>query len=232
MWSTASSDASLAGAPLAVRTDRRARRLRLRMTGGRLVLTVPAGMSRRRALAWAAGQEGWARDVLATALQPAPIEPGEDVPFRGAALRIVWRPELPRTVRRVGDRLELGGPESGVERRVLGWLRAEALALLTSETEACARRLGVALAGVSVGDPCGRWGSCSSAGAIRYSWRLVMAPDFVRAATVAHEAAHLVHMHHQPSFHALVRELLGADPAPARAWLRREGAGLHAIGRN
>ena len=57
-----------------------------------------------------------------------------------------------------------------------------------------------------------------------------MAPDFVRRATVAHEVAHLVHMNHGPDFHALVEALLGTDPAPARRWLRREGAALHRIG--
>jgi predicted metal-dependent hydrolase len=38
-------------------------------------------------------------------------------------------------------------------------------------------------------------------------------------------------MNHGPAFHALVAELFGADPAPAREWLRREGAGLHRFGR-
>jgi len=84
---------------------------------------------------------------------------------------------------------------------------------------------------VGVGDPVSRWGSCSASGTIRYSWRLVLAPDFVRRATVAHEVAHRVHLNHGRDFHALVATLLGADPAPARAWLRREGAGLHRFGR-
>ncbi|MDP8994550.1 MAG: M48 family metallopeptidase, partial [Pseudomonadota bacterium] len=84
---------------------------------------------------------------------------------------------------------------------------------------------------VAVGDPISRWGSCSSSAAIRYSWRLILAPDWVRRATVAHEAAHLVHMNHGPAFHALVGELLGEDPRPAWLWLRREGAALHRIGR-
>ena len=75
-----------------------------------------------------------------------------------------------------------------------------------------------------------RWGSCASTGTIRYSWRLILAPAFVRRATVAHEVAHLVHMNHAPAFHALVAEILGSDPRPARAWLRREGAALHRFG--
>jgi predicted metal-dependent hydrolase len=52
----------------------------------------------------------------------------------------------------------------------------------------------------------------------------------VRRATVAHEVAHRVHMNHGPHFHALVKQLLGYDPAAARLWLRRRGASLHRIG--
>jgi hypothetical protein len=39
-------------------------------------------------------------------------------------------------------------------------------------------------------------------------------------------------MNHAPVFHALVATLLEADPAPARAWLRTHGAGLHWVGRS
>jgi hypothetical protein len=82
---------------------------------------------------------------------------------------------------------------------------------------------------VGVGDPVSRWGSCSASGAIRYSWRLILAPDWVRRATVAHEVAHRVHMNHGPDFHALVERLLGGDRSRARLWLRRHGSGLHRL---
>ncbi|HVJ02987.1 MAG TPA: M48 family metallopeptidase, partial [Sphingomonas sp.] len=84
---------------------------------------------------------------------------------------------------------------------------------------------------VSIGDPRGRWGSCASSGAIRYSWRLILAPQHVRRATVAHEVAHRIHMNHSPAFHRLVALLYEADPTPAREWLRRNGAMLHRVGR-
>jgi hypothetical protein len=116
--------------------------------------------------------------------------------------------------------------------RLLRWLKAEALSLLTAETRNLAEAWGLPLTRVSIGDPVSRWGSCSSSGAIRYSWRLIMAPDFVRHSTVAHEVAHLRHMDHSPAFHAFADELLGGDHRPARSWLRREGAALQAVGRD
>lgn len=131
----------------------------------------------------------------------------------------------------MGDLLVIGGPLDGLSRRIVAWLKREALVLLSAETAEYAAAAGVEVSTVAIGDPRGRWGSCSSSGAIRYSWRLVLAPAWVRRATVAHEVAHRVHMNHSPSFHALVERLYGADPTPARAWLRRHGAQLHWLGR-
>jgi len=139
----------------------------------------------------------------------------------------LWTPAQGR-----GDeRLVCGGPLEGLSRRIETWLKRRALAVLTEETAEFAARAGVSVSRVAVADPKGRWGSCASTGAIRYSWRLICAPPFVRRSTVAHEVAHRLHMDHSPAFHAAYRHLLGDDPAPARAWLRRHGATLHWVGR-
>jgi predicted metal-dependent hydrolase len=103
--------------------------------------------------------------------------------------------------------------------------------LLEVETREFAELAGVSVPRVGVGDPLSRWGSCSASGTIRYSWRLILAPDWVRRATVAHEVAHRVHLNHGRAFHALVAKLLGTDPGPARQWLRRNGGSLHRFGR-
>lgn len=231
--STATSELSLAGAPLTLRMDRRARRLRLRVDArsGGLTLTVPAGVSRRRALEWAATHQDWAKRAVGALAERVALEPGGTVPLFARPHAVDWNPARPRRVVRDGDRLVCGGPLEGLEARLLRWLRAEALALLTAETQALATQAGLKVTRVGIGDPRSRWGSCTSGGTIRYSWRLILAPDFVRRATVAHEVAHLVHMDHGARFHLLVEQLLGTDPAPARAWLRREGAALHRIGR-
>lgn len=196
-----------------------------------VLLTVPRRTSTRRALAWAAGHRDWLEATLAAMPDAEPIGPGSSVPYRGVPHRLDWRRERPRRIALDGNRLLVGGPAEGLERRVLRWLRAEALALLEAETRELAAKVGVMASRVRVGDPVSRWGSCSTSGTVSYSWRLIMAPDFVRRATVAHEVAHLVHLNHRPEFHALVEHLLGEDPRPARAWLRREGGALHRIGR-
>ena len=127
--------------------------------------------------------------------------------------------------------LTCGGPLDQFPARIERWLKGEALRVLTEDTAQYAAKAGVTVAQVAIGDPKARWGSCSSTGTIRYSWRLLLAPGHVRRATVAHEVAHRVHMHHGPAFHALVAELFEGDPDAARRWLRAEGAGLHWFGR-
>lgn len=210
----------------------RARRTRLSVdpTTGQVRLTLPPRMSEAAGLRWAEGHRAWIAAQRARLPQPRPFVDGALIPFGDGELRIDWRAEAPRRVAREGDVLVVGGPVDGLSRRVATWLKREALAVLTAETAHFAAIAGVTVDAVSIGDPRSRWGSCSSAGAIRYSWRLVLAPAWVRRATVAHEVAHRVHMNHSPRFHALVEQILGADPAPARAWLRRHGAQLHWFG--
>lgn len=230
--SIASSDADLGGLPLTIRVNPRARRLRLKIDGRSrsLLLTVPPRVSRRRALAWAAEHRDWAEHALAALPASRPIAPGASIPLEGVPHPIDWAPDRPRRIVAQGGRLLAGGPIEGLRGRVLRWLKARALERLEAETREFAAKAGVMASRVGIGDPVSRWGSCASSGTIRYSWRLILAPEFVRRATVAHEVAHLVHMNHGPAFHALVAELLGADPRPARLWLRREGAALHLVG--
>ena len=185
----------------------------------------------RKALAWADGHRAWIEARLAEVAPALPLAPGADVPLYGRPHFIDWSPDRPRTPRIEPDRLVVGGPEEGLEARLLRWLKRHALDTLASETAEFASKAGVEVTRIGIGDPLSRWGSCSATGGIRYSWRLILAPDWVRRATVAHEVAHRVHMNHGADFHALVEALLGTDPRPARLWLRSHGPSLHRIAR-
>jgi predicted metal-dependent hydrolase len=211
----------------------RARRIRLAVDprDGSVKLTLPPRASLKQGLAWAEQHRDWIAAQQARLPDSRPIVPGARIPLMGDELEIVWDARGPRTPRLEDDRLVCGGSLDGLSRRVERWLRGEALRVLSAETAEYAARAGVVVTRVSIGDPKGRWGSCASSGAIRYSWRLILAPEHVRRATVAHEVAHRVHMNHSPAFHRLVEQLYEADPAPARAWLRRHGAALHWVGR-
>ncbi|ARS28133.1 M48 family metallopeptidase [Sphingomonas sp. KC8] len=212
-------------------TQAKALRLAVDPRDGTVRLTMPKRAALRHALDWVESKRGWIEAALARLPEGALLVPGGEAPFEGRMRRIDWQEGAPRAVRLDEDRFVLGGPRDTVAARLLRWMRAEALVRLDAETRAVADRAGVTVAGVAVGDPRARWGSCSSSGDIRYSWRLVLAPVAVREATVAHEVAHRLHMDHSPAFHAAVHRLLGRDPAPERAWLRTHGAALYWLGR-
>ena len=217
---------------LSVSATARVMRLRVDRRTGDVVLTVPKRASRRKALEWAAEHEDWVERQLAAIQAAVPLEPGAEIPFEGEPHRIDWSAERPRAPKLEAGKILVGGPVESLEGRLLRWLRRRALDRLSEETAEFAAKAGVPVTRVGVGDTVSRWGSCSSSGAIRYSWRLILAPDWVRRATVAHEVAHRIHMDHSPRFHRLVEILLEADPKPARAWLRRHGPSLHRIGRS
>ncbi|MEA3062101.1 MAG: hypothetical protein QOJ94_1882 [Sphingomonadales bacterium] len=214
---------------LNVSPSARVMRLRVDRRTGEIVLTIPRRASRRQALEWASGHRDWIEKQLREVQAAERIEAGAVVPLRGEPHRVEWSAERGRTVAVRDGRLLVGGPSENLEARVVRWLKREALSLLSRDTSEFAAMAGVTVSRVGIGDPVSRWGSCSASGAIRYSWRLILAPDFVRRATVAHEVAHRVHMHHGPDFHSLVDRLVGADARRTRLWLRRHGAGLHRI---
>lgn len=219
-------------APLVLKVSAQARVMRLRVDArtGKVILTLPRRASRKRAVEWAESKRGWIEAALAKVTPPTAIAAGATIPFRGADHAIHWQADRRRTIEWQDGVILLGGPADAVATRVLRWLKQEAKRLLTQETQEYAAKAGVDVSRVSIGDQLSCWGSCSSSGAIRYSWRLILAPDHVRRATVAHEVAHRIHMNHGPDFHALVERLFEADPRPANEWLKRHGAGLHRIG--
>jgi predicted metal-dependent hydrolase len=235
--STASSDLTFSGGghvrQLTVRRSTLARRMRLAVDprDGAVKLTLPRRAALGAALKWAESQRAWVEQALAKLPVAEAIGPGSEIPFEGVPLRIDWQPGGSRRVRRDGDRLVVGGPEEMVGPRVLRWLRAEAARMLDAETRAVAARAGVTIGRVRVGDPRTRWGSCSANGDVAYSWRLILMPPAVREATVVHEVAHRLHMHHGPEFHAEVERLLGRAPKAERAWLKAHGSAVHRLGR-
>ena len=219
--------------PLEIRGIRGARRLRLRLDEKRgvLKLTGPLRMNRKRALDWAIDQRAWVEMQLGAMLPPEPFVSGAVIPIEGEDVLLEWNEGGPRSPKLADGRLASGGPIDGFARRTEAFLRRRALDTLSRESAEVALRAGVLLKGVSVGDADTRWGSCSSSGRIRYSWRLILAPPAVRRYVVAHEVAHLVHMDHGRAFKALERKLFEGDADAARLLLRRIGGRLKRIGR-
>ncbi len=236
MLSSGHSEASLEAqlpVPIEIRRVRSARRLRLRFDeiSGRLKLTCPSNLSRRRALAWAIEQRPWIDVQLGRAGEVEPFVDGAIIPIASDTLTIIWQRALPRTPMIVDRELRCGGSEEGFPARIEQFLKRYARDRISRDIGEFAAAAGVVPSSVAIGDASTRWGSCSSARRIRMNWRLIFAPDNVRRYVAAHEVAHLVHLNHGPEFKALEAKLFGSGVAQAKAELRRIGPRLRRIGR-
>lgn len=210
--------------PLTLRRSARARRISLRVSqlDGRVTLTLPKSVREADALAFARDKEDWIRKHLAARPDAELPQIGGHIPVEGRLLQIV--PAQGRGVVVQGDQIAV--PQDAATRRLQVWLRDLARDRLTAASDHYAGLLGRPYSRITLRDTRSRWGSCSSQGALMYSWRLILTPPEVLRYVAAHEVAHLAHMDHSPAFWAQVEQLYGPYDA-SRQWLRDHGSGLH-----
>ena len=218
---------------VAVSENRRTRRLTLRLLaqpkgGDTFRVSVPPGTPMEEIDAFLLRHRDWAAGQLAARPEPVAFRDGATVPLRGVATRIVHRGGRMRT-RLEGDALLVGGEADHLARRVTDFLRREARRDLEAAVARHAATLGVTPRSITVRDTVSRWGSCSTTGALNFSWRIVLAPPEVLDYLAAHEVAHLREMNHSDRFWALV-ERLRPGMERERTWLKEHGAGLHLVG--
>jgi predicted metal-dependent hydrolase len=243
---------ALAGGRLecTIRRSPRARLLRLTVDPRHTaIVTVPTRAARSKAEAerlaatFVAEREEWLRRHLERqARQRAhlaalgPIRDGGTLMFRGEPhrLRLVAQPARRRTTvaREGGDQGdELVVYAGAGERRELvaileAWLRIRARSAIERDIERHAAALGVEPAAVSIRDGRSRWGSCSRARRLSFSWRLILAPPEALETVVVHELAHLRVFGHGPQFWEVVASRR-ADHRVWRRWLREHSFELH-----
>jgi predicted metal-dependent hydrolase len=226
------------GQVFAVRVRRlaQARRYTLRIHAAtrEVVLTMPPRGSVKQGTEFAQKHGAWIAARLQRLPQAAPFAHGTVLPLRGADHRIEHRRGTRGTVWTEdcavhGRLLCVAGEAPHVARRVRDYLKREAKRDLEAASRRAAQALGVTVARVSVRDQASRWGSCSTTGALSYSWRLILAPPFVLDYLAAHEVAHLIEMNHSRRFWRLV-EGICPDLKRAKAWLDAHGTDLHRYG--
>ena len=219
----------LAGTPaaeVALRRSPRARRLSLRVSSldGRVTLTVPSFVTDREARRFVDEKQTWIRRNLAEIPHRIDVATAERLPFEGAHLPVVHKPT--RAVR-ISDGAFIVPQDPDRQAKAVGaFLKHAARDRLAAASQNYADQIGRRYSRLSLRDTRSRWGSCSSAGALMYSWRLIMAPAPVLDYVAAHEVAHLEHLHHGPDFWAVVRDLC-PDVDDHRGWLRQNGSQLH-----
>lgn len=217
--------------PVRWRASARAKRVSLRICPrqAEVVVTLPHLAGRRAGIALIREHADWVIEKLARLSSPLDFAPGAALPLGGVAHVVRHEP-----YRRGGPFLEDGavvvtGARAFLRRRLADFLRAEAQRRIARLAQPHAAALGVTPRAIRVKDTRSRWGSCAPDGTLAFSWRLVMAPEWVADYVVAHEVAHLRELNHSPRFWALLDELTPHREA-AVAWLRAEGPALLRVG--
>jgi hypothetical protein len=240
--------------PMLLRRSTRARRISLQVSEARrgAVLTMPTYSSFADAEEFLSRHLEWLKARVADLPEPVPFTDGAIIPLRGLShlLRfagpvrrrgVVWIEEPDdATISSAWpvsahvdpeclSRLHVSGVEEHAPRRLVDWLRRQAHFDLKLRVDLHAKRLNLTPTRIVVRDQTTRWGSCSTTGALSFSWRLVLAPPFVLDYLAAHEVAHLAHMNHGPRFWAVVARTMPRH-REARDWLHEHGSSLHSYG--
>lgn len=222
---------------LAILRHPRARRytIRVRNASRDVVLTMPRRGSLADAHRFAQNNAAWIASKLAALPDTVPFAAGEMIPFRGVPHRIAHRALTRGTAWVEQDEsgnasLCVAGDAAHVARRVRDFLKREAKKTLTERSRAYAAKIGVGIGRVGLRDSTTRWGSCSESGSLSYSWRLILAPDFVLDYLAAHEVAHRIELNHSARFWSLL-DSMTPDRKRAESWLHAHGNSLHRYGK-
>ncbi|GLQ04910.1 M48 family metallopeptidase [Sneathiella chinensis] len=216
--------------PVTVQRSSRARKMKIKVGAAQgIVLVLPRSVPLKTGYAFLQEQRDWIAETAAALPTPVVFADGALVPLFGVDHVIRHVPEQRGFVWREAGCLYVAGESSHLPRRVTDWMKKEIRNHITDQAQRYADRLEVRIAGISVRDQTSRWGSCSSARRLNFSWRLIFMPENVCHYVIAHEVAHLRHMNHSQEFWDTVTLLFG-DSRQERRWLRENGAGVHRYG--
>lgn len=214
----------------------RAKRLILRIDPkkGEAVAVAPSKRKLADAAAFAKSKRDWIIAQLEEQPDAVSFLSGAIIPLRGKPCQLTLDPpesgsRRAMLVEGTPQSLHLPGAPETLPARALRYLKKAAREDLTQAVAVHANRLNVSPARISIKDTRSRWGSCSQAGNLSFSWRLILADPFVLDYVAAHEVAHLIEMNHSAAFWATVEKTY-PDWQRARQWLRANGQQLHAIG--
>jgi len=215
-----------------LRTNPRARRFIVKVdpATGEVSVVAPSSRSFERALDFARKEKDWIAGRLANVPEPVQLDLGATIMFKGVehVIRSGEGKGTPVWIDRDASRptIRVGGKPEHASRRIVDWLKREARRRIDERVAVYAAELDVRPKRITIRDTSSRWGSCSSARSLSFSWRLVLAPPPVLDYVVAHEVAHLRELNHRPRFWRLVDELV-PEVEKSQAWLSAHGALLH-----
>ena len=214
--------------PLRFRRNAKARRLVLRLddkTQG-LVMTLPKRTGLSEALRFVGSSREWIVRTLDKQAPITTIADGASILYRGTRYSLRFIGGRRGVVSASEGALLVPGDAAHAPRRMRDYLKSQALIQLSAASHKYAQMMDTRYSRISIRDQKSRWGSCSAGGVLSYSWRLILAPDFVLDYVAAHEVAHLREMNHGPRFWRLVLTHC-AHARDAKQWLKAHGKDVH-----
>ena len=205
----------------------------LQIDGDGLTVTAPMRLAQRVIDDIVRSKRVWVERKLAEQRERQRLTPtlqlvhDASLPYRGKQCRLDLHshPERSHWACLAGEPiLRLSAKDAQSPQRVREALerlwKIRALEVFEERLETFLPRLKVTPRRLAVSSALTRWGSCSSNGSIRMSWRLLALDDEAIDYVLAHELAHLVHMNHSPDFWREVQRLC-PDCLARRARLKR-----------
>ena len=204
------------------RSARRKKTVGIRVARGTVEVAAPSRITIREVEQVLLKKGSWILGKLADSSElptPLRLETGESLPYMGREIPLqvsstaVDRPMVDLRDGSLVVRVAQGLPEEKVREGVLlslvQWYGVEAGTYLRESVARWLPLMGRAeMPRVLVRDQRSRWGSCSSDGTLRFSWRLAMVePDLIDS-VVVHELAHLDVMNHSQEFWDVVLQAM------------------------
>lgn len=200
------------------RSSKRKKTVGIRVARGSVEVAAPSRTAVREIEEILRKRSKWILGKLEEASRlpaPRPLATGELLPYLGAELSLlvdeadVKRPTAQRDGNmlriRIASGLDEDDRQDWIKAALVAWYRAQVRPFLEDSVARWLPVMGRSeVPRVLVREQRTRWGSCSSDGTLRFSWRLAMVePDLVDS-VVVHELAHLDVMNHSPAFWQVV----------------------------
>ncbi len=216
--------------PVVIETRRGVRNVTLRpktTPNKEIHISKPWMTSTSFALKFLESKRKWIENIFNSAPEKEKLYPGIVIDFLGRSVQIIHDEKMRSNKYMDEERtvLCIGGGADMFERRVRDCIKTELLDEIKKIIKTTPREYWPSH--ITLRDTTSRWGSCSSTGAVSFSWRLAFAPYEVMRYVVMHELSHRKYMDHSPQFWANVTVLYGFGVERAKRWLSKNGQSLH-----
>lgn len=184
---------------------------------GALIVRAPKTLPLHVIEAVIRSHQDWihAQQVRISAASAFSLNDGAVLPLYGIERRVEFADCT--SIHTDGGRLLL--PLGTTESELVAWLKAQLLETITQRINWYAPQMQVQSTGIRVTDARSRWGSCSTANRLCFSWHLVFCAAEAIDYVVVHELAHIVQKNHSAAFHELVHSVF-PEEQQWRAYLR------------